>query len=488
MCPLLEYLYNTYLRTYVLLGFTQVIMPNASNSNYEQRLIYFLLFFRHKQIGLRQMELSGADFGTPVNVSWNSTEETASNLTDLFALDDRQDSNTLTFQIKEVMFIFQYVTMPIILVIGLFGNFLTIVTMASQKFKHLTSRYILIALAISDTTLLLTQPFNKLWMINLFGTDVRAAFSDIGCKIFFHIFKTGKMTSSWLVVLLCCERFIAVVFPLHAKRLLRRKVILCAIALDYLIIGSYNAAMAFSSGIQDGVCKPDLPSPEFKYFIVGACILYSFLPSAILLVLTPQIMIRIMRHVRIHRMMTSERKMSTINQNETTTKSRKEDEMMRASVMVVGVMIAFIVLVLPIAVVHLYASLTKVSAFDQNSLGFFIFREIAQILEQVNYAINFFIYVLYSSVFRRRVSELLCMPCCLETKNKQHKMLMELSFVKLSYGSYKLSPGSGEVSSALSSGSSSTDSPLRSTVSSWKSDKNQNTKQPRLLLFTKVRG
>lgn len=130
-----------------------------------------------------------------------------------------------------------YVILPTFLVIGLFGNSLTIATMVSKEFRNLTSRYILICLALSDTTLILTQPFNKLFVRKLLGYDVRAI-SDVGCKTFFHIFKTAKMTSSWLIVLLCFERFVAVVIPLKAKSIITKKTIFAMIALDYIFIGT----------------------------------------------------------------------------------------------------------------------------------------------------------------------------------------------------------------------------------------------------------
>lgn len=190
---------------------------------------------------------------------------------------------------------------------------------------------------------------------------------------------------------------------------------------------------SFSSGVVGGFCKPDLPHPWFRFFIVGGCTLYSFLPAAILLVMSPQIMFRILLQVRKRRNLTSG--------STKTRMSRKEDEMIRASIMVVAVMIAYIVLVLPITVVHLYAFLTSVSAFDENDLGFFIFREIAQMLEQVNYSINFFFYVLCSSTFRRRIFELLGCFCCWDVSRAHTKMMERFDSNKCSSGTFA---GSGK--------------------------------------------
>ena len=316
---------------------------------------------------------------------------------------------------KDVMFNIQYALLPLFLVTGIFGNFFTIITMASRRFQHLTSRYILMFLAISDTVLLLTQPFNKLWIIKLLGTDVRALTIE-SCKAFFVIFRSAKMTSSWLVVFLCFERFVAVVFPLKAKFIIRKRFILPAIAVNYFANFVYNSVWSFSSGVVDGICKPDLPSLKHKYFVIIGCTFYSFIPTALLIVFTPQIIVRLIRQSKIRRIL-STRSLSKpaavkTSSNNVTSRSKQEEEMLRASIMVLGVMIAYIVLIIPITTVHLYSFTVGVSAFDVNSYGFFIYREVAQMLEQINYAVNFFFYVLCSRAFRGRVKEILCFTDC----------------------------------------------------------------------------
>ena len=343
------------------------------------------------------------------NISLEINETMDMNMTT--AIPQPTDDQQLLQNVKNAMFMFQYISLPLFLVIGLFGNLMTIATMASKQFSNLTSRYILIALAISDTTLILTQPFNKIWIINLLGTDIRSALSNVGCKIFFHIFRTSKMTSSWLVVLVCFERFVAVVFPLKAKLIINKRIIFVAIALDYLVIGIYNAVWTFSSGIVDGLCKPDLPSIEHKIFVIVGCTIYSFIPSAILIVFTPQIMYTILKQVRIRRRFTSKQPATPSSST-----SRREEDMIRASIMVVCVMIAYVILVLPITIIHVYSAQIGVSAFDVNSLGFFIFREVAQVLEQINYAINFFFYIMCSGRFRERVFEILHISRCFNTE------------------------------------------------------------------------
>ena len=302
-------------------------------------------------------------------------------------------------QTKDNFYRAGYVILPTFLIVGLFGNSLTIATMMSKEFLNMTSRYILICLAFSDTTLLLTQPFNKIFFRNMLGYDPRAL-SDASCKIFFHIFKTAKMTSSWLIVLLCFERFIAVVFPLKAKTIITKRNMFILIGLDYVFIGTYNAVWTFSSIVVNGVCKPDVTYPETKQkyrdFLLAGSSFYSLIPMIIMAILTPIIVAKLLIQRNKRRQMSSG--MGT---------AKKDSDTVRISAMLIGVVLAYIIFILPITVVHNLAFWKGVSAFDTNTLDFFVLREVAQMLEQFNYAINFFLYVLCSTKFRSRVFEIL---------------------------------------------------------------------------------
>lgn len=295
---------------------------------------------------------------------------------------------------------------PTVLIIGVFGNTMAILTVSSRSFADLTSRYILTALACSDTTLILMQPFNKMFVQELFGFDARAS-SPGGCKFFFWLFRTAKMTSSWLIVILCFERFVAVVFPLKAKIIINRTSILALIACDYAVIGTYNSFWTFSSIIQNGVCKPDVVFPDtkrkYRNFLLAGLSLYSFIPMLIMIIITPVIVTKLLQ---------KKRKMQKNLRSETKQSSKE----IRASIVLIVIVVAFIVLVLPVSMVFIFAAWQNVSAFDTNTMDFFIYREISQILELLNYSINFFLYIMCSETFRQRALYLLRRP--FRTKNK----------------------------------------------------------------------
>ncbi|XP_069117061.1 growth hormone secretagogue receptor type 1-like [Argopecten irradians] len=327
------------------------------------------------------------------NVSWNNTAWlNTSTEAPVMADDD------ILLKILEVLQHANYVLLPTFLLLGLTGNCLTVIIMTGRRYAHLTSRLLLIALAVSDSVLLLTQPLNKIFVIELTGIDLRA-FSDVGCKIYFVLFKTGKMTSSWFVVLLCFERFVAVWFPFRAKAICTQRNTILSIICVYAVIGTYNSVWSPWSTIINDRCHPDAynaSDPEdkaaFGRFLVWGCSLYSFIPTVIMMILTPLIIKKLLEHKKKRKAIAS---------------IKKKVEETKITAMLLGIVTAYIILILPVTFLHITSFLIGVKAFGENPNGFLIFRDVTQILEQVNYAINFFLYVTTSQQFRKGLVDLL---------------------------------------------------------------------------------
>lgn len=307
------------------------------------------------------------------------------------------------------------VLLPTCLIAGVCGNLITILVINTKSFSKMGSRYFLVALATSDIALLLTQPFNKMFVIKHFGQDYRAL-SAIGCKIFFWFFRTGKMTSSWFVVYLCLERFTAIKFPFRVKTIFSRRNCFVGIVMVYVIIGGFNAGWTYCSKVKNGMCYPDLIDKTdpgevtlYRNMLTAGSSLYSLIPIIILVTVTPVIIISLVRTSKRRRGLTQAR--------------GKDMDLMRATTMLVAVMVTYVLFVTPITALHNVAFYIGVNAFGENTKRFLIFRDVAQILEQLNYTINFFLYVCSSRQFRTGVSSLL-----------QHKKITN-QFRKLAFGS-----------------------------------------------------
>ena len=294
------------------------------------------------------------------------------------------------------------VLVPVILLVGLFGNTMTIIVMSSNHFKNTTMSRILIALSCSDTALILMSPFNKNWFQQIIPLDPRSL-SNVSCKTFFWAWRVSKMTSSWLVVLISIERLIAVYLPLKAKVLNTKRNASIAIIMVYLMIGGFVGGwVVVADTVVNGVCIANYPTqPQHAevsatLVAVGTSI-YCFVPSAIITIFNCAIIWKLVQHFRTK---------ETLSEDGAPTKTSNKPS--KTSVMLIILCISFILLVMPVSLAHNIAKALNVDAFRSSNRAFAVFFEVAQTLEQINYSINFFLYVSSSGKFREQAKRILC--------------------------------------------------------------------------------
>ncbi|XP_041348847.1 uncharacterized protein LOC121368255 [Gigantopelta aegis] len=293
-----------------------------------------------------------------------------------------------------------YVITPFFLATGLFGNVMTVIVMQSRAFSSMTMGTILTALSVSDTTFLLMHLFTKPFIIEIVGMDVRAL-SDESCKLFFILLKTAKMSSSWFVVLVCLERLVGVWFPLRARMINSRRHVVMAIAAICTTAITFNGFWSFSSKVvfNGTYCLVSYSYPAIamktKIFSIVGTLLYAGIPTVLLLIMTPAIIYRIQKQSRIRRQLS-------------TARLSKYDTNQKSVAMLLSVSITYILLAFPIAAVFVVAMVQGENMFQSRDPVISVIRHVAQPLELLNYSINFFLYVAFSSKYRRRIGELIC--------------------------------------------------------------------------------
>ena len=296
--------------------------------------------------------------------------------------------------------ILQYVNMvvlPTSICLGMFGNLITIVIMSQQRFAHYASRYFLTALSLADLSVIITQPFKTTLFIKLTGVDI-LSLSTIGCKVYYWLYRTGKFISSWLVVFLAMERLAAVRYPFSVKRLFSNRNSFIAIMVLLIVISSFNGGFSYYSDIDtNGRCSQDVYDRNdtetvtiFQHMLNGCAVIYFVAPLIILSITIPIIIISLIQTERKHAKITN----------------RNKNIVGRPTAMLLTVIFAYITLVTPIGVVHVLVNNTDV--IGTKSSWFITFSQIAQILEIMNYAINFPLYAGSSQHFRRGVVHLFC--------------------------------------------------------------------------------
>ena len=328
-------------------------------------------------------DLLTTPFSNLINATENVTYQTGAE--DIFMTTSAPKTTSVDISTKV-----SYVTVPVFTIFGLTGNILTLIIMRTKYFRASTTSVFLSALSLSDTTFILISPFTKAFMKDIFNRDPKAL-TEAGCKAYFCIFRSAKICSSWYVVLVCLERFMVICFPFRAKIIFHKRSAIIAVSFVTAAVLAFDAVWTITSGIVDGNCIPSIATESTKDlaagFVVAGTAIFNIIPTCVLLFFTPLSIIQLFRQMSFRR--------------ETSTTSGNED-MLKVTRMLLAVTIAYILLVTPISVAHSVAFFNGYSIFTSKDPDFVIFREFAQTFEQLNYSINFFLYVTCNTTFRRQ--------------------------------------------------------------------------------------
>ncbi|KAK2141836.1 hypothetical protein LSH36_1034g00003 [Paralvinella palmiformis] len=288
-----------------------------------------------------------------------------------------------------------YVFVPLLLVVGVVGNSLTITVMTSASFRTLPVSKMLIAMSLSDTVVNLLFPFNKPFMSQLIGTDIRALSSG-GCKLFFWTYRFAKTGSSWMVVMISFERFVAVWFPMKSKFITTERNVYIAMAVLYGVFAVFFGYWcSWADRVIDGSCvinsRPAGFEIQSEVFLVFGLVLYSFGPSFFLVIVNILIVYKLIR-IR--------KSISPISNTQSFSRCTKTAVSSRTTIMLLSVAISFVVLVTPNAVAHIVSFVRRKPIFETTDPVIVYLRAFVQLLEQLNHSINFALYVLCSKRFR----------------------------------------------------------------------------------------
>lgn len=118
---------------------------------------------------------------------------------------------------------------PVMIFVGLIGNFLSCVVFLTTYLKLRSSSYYLAALAIADFSFLVV-----LTIVNFSYTGIMDLFNkEVWCQVFVYISSVASILSVWLIVAFTVERFIAVQYPLQRPSICtvtRSKMTVCVIS------------------------------------------------------------------------------------------------------------------------------------------------------------------------------------------------------------------------------------------------------------------
>ncbi|XP_068082966.1 thyrotropin-releasing hormone receptor-like [Anabrus simplex] len=160
------------------------------------------------------------------------------------------------YPLLDILDFFHLYYIPVIILIGLVGNFLSCVVFLNTHLKMRSSSYYLAALASADFGFL--AALLLVWLNNNVGIEV---FNREGwCQALVYVSSVCSSLSAWLIVAFTVERFIAVQYPLHRPHMCtvaRAKAIVIALCVVGLLshIYSFWTAGILRSPDGSGVCE-----------------------------------------------------------------------------------------------------------------------------------------------------------------------------------------------------------------------------------------
>ncbi len=278
---------------------------------------------------------------------------------------------------------------PVVFVVGVATNALSFIVILKSNLRKASTGLYLCVLAVADSVCL-TLWTSITWAVLALGANFppfnRCDIRTFCMPFFFSL-------SSISVVCVTTDRFLVVWFPLQAKTLTTRKraacVMICVTAI--LLILFVPALFAVSPN-----CEPN-PNmylySRYAYYALSN-VVYSFGPATYLLCLNIAISFKLLSHKAAFA--------GAVNEQ-----SRQNQSRIVVTVLLVS--IAFIVCCMPfnLLVTLQSAGLTRLNSHSSTEIVYTFCR----FLSLLNHSINFFLYVLSSSNFRRCLVALFTRPC-----------------------------------------------------------------------------
>ena len=162
-----------------------------------------------------------------------------------------------------------YVTVPLLLVVGLVGNSVSVCVMLQPAFRKHNIRYFIAAMAVCDNFNLVIQLFKMRFFVAWLPTDHRDSSLAL-CKTFFFFAHFFKYTSGFCISVIAIERFVAVRFPFRAKEWLKTRNLfkLAAIVFGVLITPLVYKVMD-AAQISNGKCDSNTRESNLVVLIIS---------------------------------------------------------------------------------------------------------------------------------------------------------------------------------------------------------------------------
>ncbi|XP_074653302.1 FMRFamide receptor-like [Tubulanus polymorphus] len=339
-------------------------------------------------------------------------------------------------------FITGLVCYPIICFFGITGNVISILVISRGKLLNSTNVYLL-ALAVSDTIKLLAD---LCYFAVILTLRINSVNGKIGYAYLYpyahYVFNTTACVTAWLTVSVAIERYILVCHPAHAKRLCtlsraRINTVIVYVSMSVLCIpfalryetvhtvknctmpNNNNSVTAHEVELNVTTLWQNYQFSTIYTWIQN--LLRSIIPLVVLCILN-FLIIYAVRRTRANRTVFSRH---------------------RITIMLVCVIVVFLICVTPDAIMSTFFGF---GYYEEDYLIRGI-REFTDLLLLVNSAVNFILYFIFNTLFRKQFVTLFCRHCAKDSiqihESRCGKVSFSLRASTMSNGFRKLSATNG---------------------------------------------
>ncbi|XP_064652613.1 probable G-protein coupled receptor 139 [Lineus longissimus] len=301
---------------------------------------------------------------------------------------------------------YAYVT-PIIIVIGLIGNSISLNVFTSKGMRKQSASYYLAALSTADLLVLVVYVLFE-WIrkgLRLLPGHLEIPFTDVTgvCHVFLYLSYVFRFLSVWLLVIFTFERYIGVCHPLKRRKLCTKasaRRIILGLVLTAMALPIYKPALSEVRLInkEQGIYRCT-EKPEYSF--LSFCLDASF---GLSITLIPFLVVLSLNTLIVRKLFLRKRQQKLNGFLKQENKIRIE-----FTVILLSISTCFILLNLPYFVFWCYNNYCKYNTFNDSTVEPVDYDSLVGILHLVkaifyiNYCINFFLYSITGAYFRKEM-------------------------------------------------------------------------------------
>ena len=297
---------------------------------------------------------------------------------------------------------------PIIVLVGLIGNGLSLIAVVNRFCKKSSFTVYIAALSVVDTTALIAIS-GRVWPEYALGVNVDTGI--VFCKLFPFLGYISGTCSTWLVTAMTTERFLVTYFPFKAKNWFGPRMGGIVVAIILAVTSGLYGHILYGCVIkttQNATMVAECDFVDHKYEVFSLLYFpwidfaaYFLLPFLTIVFCNTAILVKVQKLKRIH-------PGTTMNQISTIGQARRKQN---RQMLIIALLLSssFLVCVSPLVVysairVHVMDVDGYALANSTDELLFCIFG----IFTLLSHSLNFYIYVLVGKGFRKNLTKALC--------------------------------------------------------------------------------